>query len=105
LIGKSLCPSGWYVPITEVWYVFLGGIMAQSESSNPVAAAHAKAYRAYVQTLKESLADVDVEAVSPPVSRSGAGLATFYTFQSISTFYTFNTTNTIATVATEACIE
>jgi hypothetical protein len=82
--------------------------MAQSESSNPVAAAHAKAYRAYVQTLKESLADVDVEAVSPPAARTGVGLATFYTFQTFSTLYTINTistTNTIATVATEACIE
>jgi hypothetical protein len=101
-------PVGWYRPANEAWYVFLGGIMAQSESSNPVAAAHAKAYRAYVQTLKESLADVDVEAVSPPANRTGVGLATFYTFQTFSTLYTINTistTNTIATVATEACIE
>jgi hypothetical protein len=85
--------------------------MAGSESSNPIAEAHAKAYRAYLRTLKESLAEVDIEAVNLPTARSVPGLATFYTWYTWYTWYTYhtintiNTTNTINTVATESSIE
>jgi hypothetical protein len=85
--------------------------MPGSESSNPVAEAHAKAYRAYLRTLKESLADVDIEAVNLPTVGTLPGLGTFYTWQTWYTWYTWytyhtlNTFNTTGTRATEASIE
>jgi hypothetical protein len=80
--------------------------------------AHAEAYRAYVRTLREGLADVDVEAVdvgrpsaSIPVLYTHQTLATYYTYHTWFTYHTFHTTGTIGTiqtsgtVATESSIE
>jgi hypothetical protein len=82
--------------------------MAGSESSNPIAAAHAKAYRAYLRTLKESLAEVDIEAVDLPTVRTIPSVGTFYTWYTWYTWYTYHTistVNTINTVQTESSIE
>ena len=79
---------------------------------------YADAYRAYLRTLREGMANVDIEAVE--VSRPAAGLTraptlyTFYTYQTYNTFYTYHTwgtwgttgtTGTIGTVATEQSIQ
>jgi hypothetical protein len=85
--------------------------MTGSESSNPIAAAHARAYRAYLQTLKEAMADVDIEAVSLSTAAYVPGLATYYTiatyltYSTYNTYHTINTINSIHTVATESSIE
>jgi len=82
--------------------------MTGSESSNPIAAAHAKAYRAYLRTLKEAMADVDIEAFSQSAAEYVPGLATYYTiatYLTYSTYYTYHTVNTFHTVATESSIE
>ena len=85
--------------------------MPESESSHPIAEAHAKAYRAYLRALKESLADVDIEAVNLPTFRTIPGLPTFYTlytwytWNTWYTYHTINTTGTINTVGTESSIE
>ena len=82
--------------------------MTESRSENPVAAAHAKAYRAYLQVLKESLDDVDIEAVKLPSLRPNSGLATYFTYFTYYTYYTYhtiNTINTISSVSTESSIE
>jgi hypothetical protein len=85
--------------------------MAESESSNPIAAAHAKAYKAYLQTLKESLADVDIEAVDVAKARTLPGLLSFYTYACYHTlatyacYHTLATINTVNSISTGECIE
>jgi hypothetical protein len=87
--------------------------MAESQPTNPIAAAHAKAYKAYLQSLKESLANVDIEAVdvAKPLVIPLPTLATFHTlscWHTINTINTINTAhsiNTLASFHSESCIE
>jgi hypothetical protein len=79
--------------------------MSESQSGSPVADAHAKAYRAYLRALKESLDDIDIEAVHPPIHRQVGPIYTYNTFFTYYTFYTYHTINSIHSVSTESCIE
>lgn len=81
--------------------------MSGSESkSDALHKAHADAYRAYLRSLKESLAKVDVEAIdlSRPQAGKPPSLFTFFTIQTFYTFYTWYTLHTYNSLSCEACI-
>jgi hypothetical protein len=68
--------------------------------------AHADAYRAYLRSLKESLGEIDVEAIdlSKPQTLTPPGLYTYNCFQTFYTYYTYYTYYTFHSIATEASI-
>jgi hypothetical protein len=86
--------------------------MAES-ATDPIRQAHAEAYRAYLRSLRDSLANVDIEALDvsraagpiPPVANSLATFHTYYTFYTYHTFLTYQTFGTTATIGTESSIE
>lgn len=81
--------------------------MAASESkSNTLQKAHADAYRAYLRSLKESLAKIDIEAIdlSKAQATKPPSLGTFFSIQSWFTYYTWYTFHTYNTLGCEACI-
>jgi len=78
--------------------------MSGSESkSNALHKAHADAYRAYLRSLRDSLAKVDIEAIDlskPQITKT----PTLFTFFTIQTFYTYYTWLTYSSYSCEACI-
>lgn len=79
--------------------------MSGSEpKSHALHKAHAEAYRAYLRSLRDSLAKVDIEGLdlSKPQAGKPPSLFTFFTYQ---TFYTFYTWATYNSYGCEACIE
>ncbi|MGH7102643.1 MAG: hypothetical protein ACREFJ_09620 [Acetobacteraceae bacterium] len=81
--------------------------MSGSESkSDALHRAHADAYRAYLRSLKESLAKVDIEAIdlSRPQAGKPPSLFTFFTIQTFYTWYTYHTYGCVNCVSCEACI-
>lgn len=69
--------------------------------------AHADAYRAYLRSLKESLAHIDVEAVelTRPQLGTSPTLYTYFSIQTYYTYYTWYTSYSYHSIATEASIE
>ncbi|MGH7071674.1 MAG: hypothetical protein ACREFO_16915 [Acetobacteraceae bacterium] len=81
--------------------------MAGNESKpSALQKAHADAYRAYLHSLKASLAKIDIEAIdlSRPQAIKPPSLGTFFSIQTWYTYYTWHTINTINTYGCEACI-
>jgi hypothetical protein len=82
--------------------------MSTGKSGKPTTMeqAHAEAYRSYLRSLKESLANLDVDAVDVPSAGPNVGLtptdciATFHTWNTFHTFHTWNTWNTVGTLST-----
>ena len=79
----------------------------QGSQENPLQRAHAEAYKAYVRTLQENLANIDVEALGAEQASAVPSVLTFNTLNTLNTWHTWhtwNTWNTIGTVATRATI-
>jgi len=75
--------------------------------------AHAEAYRSYLRTLKEAMANLDVDAVDVSSASANVGLTpidciatfhTFHTWHSWNTWHTWNTINTVNTISTVSSI-
>jgi len=96
-------------------------VPAGKQKPSSLQQAHAEAYRAYLRTLRDSLSDVDIEAIDV-TSRSQAipvvntyfthqtyqTYSTWYTYHTYATQFTHATTGTIGTtgtIATESSIE